>query len=185
MYKIEHHEHVKDSLSKALKIEREHLPAYLWTLQAKVDSSNLARVEEVIKQYGYPGATLVGSPCNETAFYVIQHSDKIKHYIPYVEKAAKKSELPFRLYAMMLDRLLMYEGKEQLYGTQATGFNSTNPETGKQEWVMIIWPVANPREVNNLRKKAGFDSTVEENAERLGVAYKALSLEEVKKMKGE
>lgn len=185
MHVAGHNEHVRDSLNQTLKIDKEHLPAYLWTLQAKVDSSNLTRIEEIIEQYGYPGASLVGSPCNEAAFYVIQHSDKIKHFIPYIEEAAKKSELPFRLYAMMLDRLLMQEGKEQLYGTQAMSFSTINPETGKQEWVMIIWPVANYKKVNDLRKKAGFDSTIEENAERLGVAYKALSLEEVKIMRGE
>ena len=37
--------------------------------------------------------------------------------------------------------------------------------------------------VNKLRKKRGFTETVEENAKRLGIDYKVLTLEDVKKLK--
>ena len=36
-----------------------------------------------------PGKSLVGEPANETAYYVIQHSDKIEQYFPVVEKAGR------------------------------------------------------------------------------------------------
>ncbi len=66
--------------------------------------------------------------------------------------------------AMMEDRLLMYEGKKQIYGTQASSSSMSN---GKS----FIWPIQNPKKVNQLRKEAGFDLTVEENAKRLGTVY--------------
>ena len=89
----------------------------------------------------------------------------------------KKNELPKTLVAMMEDRLLVQEGKEQIYGTQGSGFNTKNG------WTMIIHPIKNPEKVNKLRKKVGFTETVEENAKRLGIDYKVLTLEDVKKLK--
>jgi hypothetical protein len=173
-----------DSVAASYSIATTDLSTYLMSNMMKADSSNLARTEQILNQYGYPGKSLVGIPTNEAAFYVIQHSEKIDQYLPIVKKAADQKELPFKLYAMMLDRSMMNEGKEQIYGTQATGFEVFNPQTGKKEFKMIIWPIQNAPTVNERRKKAGFDQTVEENAKRLGTNYEALTLKQVEEMRG-
>jgi len=172
-----------DSLAKIYKVEKQSLSGHLWSLQTDVDESNMERVEAIVKQYGYPGESLVGAPANEAVFYVIQHSEKIEDYLPLVEKAATQKQLPFRLFAMMKDRYLMQNEKEQIYGTQASGFSALNKTTGKAGWAWVIWPISDPANVNKRRKEAGFDQTVEENAKRLGVEYKVLTIEEVNKMK--
>ena len=155
---------------------------YLIGQMLEVDSSNIRRIRQLIQQFGYPGKSLVGSPANEAAFYVIQHSNAIPRYLPLVKQAADRGQLPFHLYAMMLDRQLMYEGKEQLYGTQGRGFTVKNPTTGQPEFKRIIWPIKDPGGVNQRRKKAGFDQTVEENAQRLGIPYQVLTLEQARHM---
>ncbi|TDE18668.1 DUF6624 domain-containing protein [Dyadobacter psychrotolerans] len=172
-----------DSLAAVYHVQKERLSDHLWTLQTEVDESNITRIDAIVKQYGYPGESLVGSPANEAVFYVIQHSEKIDQYLPVVEKAAKENQLPFRLFAMMKDRSLMQNEKEQIYGTQASGFSAINKATGKAEWTWIIWPIIDPVNVNKRRKEAGFEQTVEENAKRLNVDYKVLTIEEVNKMK--
>jgi hypothetical protein len=172
-----------DSLAAIYRVKKENLSDHLWTLQAEIDESNMERIEAIIKQFGYPGESLVGSPTNEAVFYVIQHSDKIDQYLQLIEEAARKKQLPFRLYAMMKDRSLMQNEKEQIYGTQASGFSALNKKTGKAEWTWIIWPVEDPENVNKRRKEAGFEHTVEENARRLQVEYKVLTIEEVNRMK--
>lgn len=173
-----------DSVAESYSISTDQLSNYLMNSMIKADSSNSERIERILNQYGYPGKKLVGVPTNEAAFYVIQHSQKIDKYLPVVKKAAEQKELPFRLYALMLDRSRMNQGKEQIYGTQARSFEAFNPQTGKKEFKMIIWPIQNASTVNRRRKKAGFDQTVEENAKRLGTNYTPLTLEEVKKMQG-
>ena len=35
----------------------------------------------------------------------------------------------------------------------------------------MIWPIENPARVNELRKKIGFTTSVEENAKRLDAEY--------------
>ena len=93
---------------------------HYWNLQNHTDSLNLVFIESVFKKYGYPGRSLVDTPANKDAWYIIQHSPKISQYIGVMEKAAEVGELPFHLYAMMLDRDLMNQGKEQIYGTQVS-----------------------------------------------------------------
>lgn len=173
-----------DSLAKVFHVSKDSLISHVWKIQNTIDSANLIRVKEIIKKYGYPGKSLVDTPANEAAFYVIQHSKSIDHYLPLIKKAAESDELPFRLYAMMLDRSLMYQNKEQIYGTQASGFQVTDPKSGKKQMVMVIWPIKDAADVNKRRKDAGFEQTVEENAKRLGVDYKVYTLDEILKMKG-
>ena len=161
----------------------EDLQKNLYFIMKDTDSANLARVEKIVEQYGYPGKTLVGEPENKAVFYVIQHMpDKIPQYYPLIEEAAKKGELPFRLAAMMLDRMLAEQGKEQIYGTQIYSRRITNKETGKEENFMYVVPIKDPQNVNQRRKEAGFDTTVEEYAKDLGVNYKEYTYEELKKI---
>lgn len=150
----------------------------------KRDSINLIRIEEIIAKYGYPGKTLVGEPTNEAAWYVIQHSKKIANYFPIIQEAGSSNEIPFMRVATMQDRMLMQEGKEQLYGTQVAGENILNAITGKKEFWYYVWPVQHPESVNELRKEAGFVTTIEENAKSLGVEYKHYTLQEIKKITG-
>lgn len=170
-----------DSLTKLYGIDKGSLNDHLWKLQTLADSSNVKRIEAIIQQYGYPGKSLVGEPANEAAFYVLQHSTVIDKYLPLIEKAAKEKQLPFRLYAMMKDRALMYHKQEQIWGTQAKGMNVMNKETGKPRWTFFIWPIADPENVNKRRKEAGFPQTVEENAKRMGLTYKVYTLEQATK----
>ncbi len=154
----------------------------IWSAINKQDSINLIKIEKIIAVYGYPGKSLIGEPTNESAWFVIQHTSKIANYLPLIEEAAKKGEIPFTKYAMMQDRYLTQQGKEQIYGTQGQGKQITNKETGKKEFFNYISPIQNPEKVNELRKKAGFTSTVEENAKRLGIEYKVYTLDEIAKI---
>jgi len=167
-----------DSVAKNLSLTAQQATGHYWALQNRLDSLDLVFVEGVIKKYGYPGKTLVDSPANEAAWYVIQHTGKIHQYIDVIKKAADNNELPFHLYAMMLDRDLMDGGKEQVYGTQAAYLTLKN---GHTEW--FVWPIKDAATVNERRKKAGFDLTVEQNATRFDITYKVVELNGIKKIK--
>lgn len=170
-----------DSLALAFKIPEKEVINYIFKTIPITDSLNMIRVEQIIKQYGYPGKSLVGEKTSKAAFYVIQHSKKIDKYLPIIKKAAEKKELPFNLYAMMLDRSLMYSGKEQIYGTQGKGLE-VRDKNGNKEFTTIIWPIKDPSNVNKRRIKAGLELTIEEYAKQLGTEYKPLSLAEVKEI---
>jgi hypothetical protein len=80
----------------------------------------------------------------------------------------------------MKDRYFMYNNKEQIWGTQAKGINVLSEATGKPAWKFFIWPITDPDNVNKRRKEAGFMQTVEKNARRMGLIYKAYTLKDVK-----
>ncbi|GAA4367359.1 hypothetical protein GCM10023185_39180 [Hymenobacter saemangeumensis] len=152
----------------------------------QTDSSNLVRVQAIIKQYGYPGTSLVGASTNEVAWYVIQQSAHINRYLSLIKTAAEQGELPFFRYAEMLDRQLLSQGLEQLYGSQAQSYSPLNRATGKREpQPAFIWPIKDASNINKRRKKAGFRTTVEENAKEMGISYRVVTLEEVARMQKE
>jgi hypothetical protein len=166
---------IADKVAQSYSSTPAVLSKHLWVLQNHIDSLNVIFVETVIKQYGYPGTTLVGTETNTAAWLVIQHSKDINQYIPIIKQAADKNELPFSKYAMMYDRFLLNQNKEQVYGSQCT---CRLLKTGKNE--CFVWPIQDAAHVNERRKKAGFTTTVEQNAVNLGVAYRVVKLDEVK-----
>lgn len=168
-------QHLVDSIAAARHFPAADAQPRLIGLMLQTDSSDMRRVQAIIQRYGYPGKTLVGAPANEAAFYVIQHSSRISQYLPLIKQAADQGELPFRLYAMMLDRQLMYAGKPQVYGTQGRNYNG---------YPGFIWPIEDPAHVNERRKKAGFELSVEENAKRMQMEYHPLTLEQVRQLPG-
>lgn len=144
--------------------------------QEIIDSTNLIFIEDVFKEHGYPGKTLVGEPANSTAWLVVQHSNKIDEYLPLIKEAGDKGELSMTDVATMEDRFLMEQNKPQIYGTQ--GLYSDGEER-------MIWPIENPDEVNERRKKVGFTTTIEEYAKLLygsGFEYKQHTMKDVTKM---
>ena len=165
----------KDSVAKSISLTVTQAVSYYQDLQLHLDSFNIQFIEDIFKRYGYPGKKMVGTPTNEAAWNIIQHSQKIDKYLPIIKKAAEDNELPFYLYGMMLDRQLMSEGKEQLYGSQVT---CRTIKTGKNG--CFVWPIKDADQVNARRKEAGFTLTVEQNSKRLGVAYSVIKLSDIK-----
>jgi len=172
----------KAEILKSINYTKEELEKNLWAIVNKNDSINLVKVEEIIEKFGYPGKTLVGEPTNKAAWYVIQHSKKIPIYFEIIKQSGEKNEIPMTLVATMEDRMLMYEGKEQIYGTQGAGRLILN-EKGEELFFNFIWPIKDIKKVNDLRKKVGFKDSVEENAKALDIEYSIFTMEDYKKLK--
>ena len=99
-------------------------------------------------------------------FYVIQHSDTelLEKYFFQYDSLSKKGEANIRHAAMMEDRLLMWKGLKQKYGTQAMSM----PETGNK---MIIWPIEHPDKIDSLRRTIGINQKIEDWAREIGAIY--------------
>ena len=166
----------KDTTVKGMSVADRADYARYWKRQDKIDSMNVVFVDSIFKKYGYPGKTLVGPGTVETAWIIMLHAKEVDKYLPIFKKAAETNELPFRYYAMSLDRTFVKQGKEQMYGTQGV----CRKLNGGTDNVCFIWPVKDAATVNERRKQAGFESTVEENAKVMGIKYKVLKIEEVK-----
>tara|TARA_R110002124_G_scaffold272077_2_gene441075 strand:+ start:879 stop:1550 length:672 start_codon:yes stop_codon:yes gene_type:complete len=166
-----------DSLKKLFKVDDVALKEILRKNIIKNDSINILKIEKIIEKYGYPGKSLVGEKESDVAWAVIQHStlDKQKKYLNLLKITADKNEIPFTTYALTLDRILMEENKPQKYGSQ--GKVVVLSKTKEKE--LIIWPIENPKYVNKLRRKVGFDESIKKYAKHLGIKYKVYSIEDI------
>jgi hypothetical protein len=89
-----------------------------------IDAANTKRMREIVRRYGWPGPELVGRDGTDAAFFLVQHADLQfqKEMLPLVERAYRRGALSGQNYALLLDRVLVGEGKPQVYGTQAKRF---------------------------------------------------------------
>ncbi len=141
--------------------------------QNKIDSSNLERVLEIIKDVGgYPGKTMVGQSASKVTFFVLQHSSPEiqKQHLGLILEAAEKLELNKSYAAMFHDRVLMYGGQPQIYGTQIKGETVFDSLSG--EWIMkrYLWPIKDASIVDSLRLWNGL-GPLEAYLYEMGVAY--------------
>lgn len=115
--------------------------------QEIIDRLNLAKVERIIAQYGYPGKSLVGDKHQSTAFMVIQHSDDQvqEKYLPLLTEAANKGELRASSLAILIDRVRTGRGQQQLYGSQ----------THETKQGVKLYPIEDEGNVNVRRAKIG------------------------------
>lgn len=129
-----------------------------------IDSSNLVFVEALIKNYGWPGKSFLGARGNNTVFLVIQHAElpAQEKYLPMLIQSVADSESRPCDLALLQDRVLMREGKKQIYGSQVVPNN---------KGTMDFYPIEDEKNVNIRRAKMGFPS-IEEYAAYFGIDYK-------------
>lgn len=106
-----------ESLSEELKKEFEDLTKRF----KETDKYNREFLKQVIEKYGWPGKSLVGRPASQAAFLFAQHSDEDTAFQKVClekMKAMAEGEVSKQHIAMLTDRVLVHEGKKQLYGSQ-------------------------------------------------------------------
>lgn len=110
---------------------------------AKEDHRNQELVISIVEKCGMPTLNEVTQK-HMTAIWVgLQHTNEKyrKKYFPLVEKAVENGDLSKEQYALMKDRILMDDGKPQIYGSQL--------KNGK------LYKLENPKTVNERRKEMG------------------------------
>lgn len=85
-----------------------------------IDAYNVQVVDWIIEKCGMPTPDTAGPNGLDTMWLVIQHAtlEKRLEYFPLFLQASKAGHLERQNIALMQDRILMDQGKEQLYGSQ-------------------------------------------------------------------
>ena len=131
-----------------------------------LDSVNQVYVRQLLATTGWPAHSQVGDTAARTVYLVVQHTGRaaIAQHLPALRRLVRQGEAEATDAATMADRLAMFSGKKQRYGTQVA--NWVRPD-GTQ----VVWPVQHPARVNRDRRRVGFSTTVEQNAAALGAQY--------------
>ena len=120
----------------------------------QVDLRHTKRLREIIREFGWPSAALVGQRGVEAAFLIAQRSPSLKFQkqcLPLIRAAARSGDLSMQDFALFTDLVRTNEGKPQIYGTQF------KHEGGKP----VPYPIANPRGVNARRAAVGLPPLAE------------------------
>jgi len=122
-----------DELMKRLRASRE---------------KNAARLCPILKEFGWPGADLVGRDGVAAAFYLLKNGSSFelqREMLPVVAAATKKGEIERADFAGYFDRLRLNAGLKQLFGTQATVENG----------FIVLYPVEDEGSVDERRRQYG------------------------------
>lgn len=127
----------------------------LANFDAEVDRQNLIEVISLIEKCGMPTLKEVTQTQMDAIWLVFQHADheNRKKYFALLQKSAKNGDLTQIQIAMTQDRILMFDGKAQIYGSQITQNLHTN------EWE--LYHLENPESVDKRRLEVGLGSLKE------------------------
>ncbi len=132
-----------------------------------VNGRHLARMKQIVGQYGWPGKSLVGEDGANAAWQLVQQAtqdpDFMRHCRDLMKRAVDKGEASAKDYAYLEDRVRLQEGEAQLYGTQFI-----QDAKGR----LILQPLKDPERVDERRRKMGLEPLAEYEAE-LRKFYKA------------
>jgi len=117
-----------------------------------IDRKNLEIVVSIIENCGMPTSKYIDKKHIVAIFLVLQHGDNYhrKKYFHLIEQAVKNGDLQKSDYALMKDRILVSDGKPQIYGTQLT---STIYDSNKFE----VNQIEEPEYVDQRRAEMGLN----------------------------
>ena len=163
-----------DSVQRKFGVNSKEVSA-LETKIMKLDSSNILVVKKIIDTYGWLGPDEVGQRGASTIFLVIQHADSLTQvaYLPILRKAVKEKKAEPRSLALLEDRVLIKQGKEQIYGSQVR-----TDSTGRNSF----YPIMDEPNVNKRRASVGL-GPLEDYAKIFGIEYKVPAPSGVKRSK--
>ena len=148
-----------DTIQKQFGFDSDEMKRLFKTINEK-DSLNLIVVRNILDQYGWLGPEVVGRRGNTTLFLVIQHSDlkTQEKYLPVMREAVKNGKAEGSQLALLIDRVEMYNGRPQIYGSQVNG----------DRFYKIIDEV----NVNKRRATVGLEP-LEDYAKHFNIEYKS------------
>ncbi len=111
--------------------------------------ANASRLRQIIAVFGWPGFTLVGEQGARAAWRIALHSigepPFMRQCRDLLDAATQKQDAPRWQYAILDDRIRVYEGLPQRYGTQLrVGENGLEPH-----------PLENESRINSMRMQVG------------------------------
>jgi len=124
--------------------------SYIPRMEA-VHIRNAGRLRQLIAFHGWPDEAIAGKDGAEAAWFVVQHAigepEFQREMLRLLQACAGAKRVPRWHAAYLEDRIAMYEGRPQRYGTQWLG----DPIDGRTR----PWTLAEPDRVNELRSEMG------------------------------
>ena len=135
---------VRAELTAAGELDNQYHPKL-----GEIHRANASRLRQMIAVFGWPGLRLVGDKGAMAAWRIALHSIGEPAFMrqcrDLIESASQHDDAPRWQFAIIDDRIRVYEGRPQRYGTQLRmGANGLEPH-----------PLENESRINSMRMQAG------------------------------
>jgi hypothetical protein len=94
------------------------------TATGQIDEENTRWLKDLVAKRGWPSRSMFGASGSHDAWLLVQHADRDQKFqrqcLDLMKPLVAKNEVSKLDYAYLTDRVLLAEGKKQLYGTQAS-----------------------------------------------------------------
>lgn len=122
-----------------------------WAEQHALERQNVAVLARTVETHGWPTERVFGERAALAAFLVLQHAplEVQEHYLPLLQAAAERGEVPKKQLAFLIDRVRLYRNEPQLYGTQLR----PDVQTGRLEF----YPLVDAATVDTRRAEMGLE----------------------------
>lgn len=142
----------------------------------RIDAANTLRLHEIVEEFGWPTISMVGEDGAKAAWLLIQHADHDVDFqakcLGLMEELIASGGVRKKDVAYLTDRVLLNQGKEQIFGTQFQSRDNGN-------WFGPR-PLANPEGVEERRHEYGLKPFAEYEAE-----MQKMQEEHQRRMRGE
>jgi hypothetical protein len=147
----EHDRLIRDELAATGALYEGYHPG-----MAAVHEKNALRLQEIMAEIGWPTESLVGREAAEAAWLIAQHAIAHPEFqrscFRLLAAAAREQRVPAWQPAMLEDRIRMFEGRPQLFGTQLEP-----DEHGR----MRPYAIEDPAGVDDRRRAVGLEPLAE------------------------
>lgn len=128
------------------------------------DKRHQEELAKIIDKYGWPGNNRVGANGCFAAFVILQHSSHEfqKKCLPIVLEANKINEIAGSYVALLVDRIKMFDGEKQVYGSQVVW----DEDIGG----LKLYPVEDEANVDKRRAEVGL-MPIAVYLKRMGIEY--------------
>jgi len=133
--------------------------------QNELDIKNRQRLDEIVKEHGWPKMSSFGPEASGVAFLIVQHADLDyqKKYLPLIKEAVARNEARPSDLALLEDRILTRENKKQMYGTQL--------RLNQKSQVMELYPIEDEENVDTRRASVGMPPLAQYLKKAFGIDY--------------
>ncbi|MEZ5358927.1 MAG: DUF6624 domain-containing protein [Candidatus Zixiibacteriota bacterium] len=142
--------------------------------EVEQDKRHQDELEKIILKYGWPGNNRAGANGCFAAFVVLQHSSHEfqKKYLPAVLEAQKIKEISGSYVALLVDRIRMFDGEKQVYGSQVVWDEEKNG--------LVVYPIEDEEHVDERRAEVGL-MPLAIYLNRMGIEYESPKSDSTKK----
>jgi hypothetical protein len=132
------------------KARKQAMRSNIWDHVKILDKKNTLELKKIIKIYGWPTIPMVGKKASFNAWLLAQHADKdlkfqkkVLELLKNIYKKNNKDINPSNI-AFLTDRILVAEGKKQIFGTQ---FHLNKKK------LFVSRPIKNIKDIEKRRKE--------------------------------